>query len=143
MTCARCRKRYSSRVERCPHCGAANSRSASGVFQTSSVLISAGGADLIYRSVEEVPTPLRNQLLKSTNGANSATVLIADRRGREEIARAMRSLPGPVQRKLMQAVVSNESSSGTAGLSRRYKAGIAAILVAVLIALVRFLFLRF
>ena len=38
---------------------------------------------------------LRTRLLKSTNGANSATILIADRRGRKEISRAMRKLPVP------------------------------------------------
>ncbi len=47
---------------------------------------------MVYRSMEEVPHPLRSKLLKSTNSANSATILIADRRGREEIARVMRSL---------------------------------------------------
>ena len=35
----------------------------------------------VYRSVEEVPDPLKRQLLRSTNGLNSATIVIADRRG--------------------------------------------------------------
>jgi hypothetical protein len=64
------------------------------VFQTSAVLISAQGADMLYRSMDEVPRPWRTKLLESTSSANSATILIADKRGREELARVMRSLPG-------------------------------------------------
>jgi hypothetical protein len=113
MICPRCKKRYSARAERCPHCGEAAAAAGTGVFQTSTVLISSGGADLVYRSVQEVPQPLRHKLLKSTNSSNSATILIADRRGRQEIARAMRSLPGPVQRRLMQAVLGDRENAGS------------------------------
>ncbi len=81
------------------------------MFRTSSVLISAGGSEMVYRSVDEVPAPLRSKLLRSTNGANSATILIADRRGRKEITRAMRKLPGPAQRRLMHSVLGAEASS--------------------------------
>jgi hypothetical protein len=110
MTCKRCRKSFEEEEPRCPHCGEPNPDS-SGLFQTSTVLISTGGADLIYRSVEEVPTRLRTRLLKSTNGANSATILIADRRGRQEIAKAMRSLPGPARRRLMHSILGGERAS--------------------------------
>src|ERR1700704_3477176 len=107
MTCSRCRKNFEPAAARCPHCGELNAES-SGLFQTSTVLISTNGADLVYRSVDEVPARLRTKLLRSTNGANSATILIADRRGRREIARAMRNLPGPAQRKLARAMVGEE-----------------------------------
>jgi hypothetical protein len=46
--------------------------------------------------VEEVPDALKRELLRSTNGLNSATIVIADRQGRKEIAKAIRNLPGPV-----------------------------------------------
>jgi hypothetical protein len=55
--------------------------------------------------VKDVPPRLRTRLLKSTNGGNSATILIADRRGRVEIARALRKLPSPAQRKLRRTVL--------------------------------------
>jgi hypothetical protein len=45
--------------------------------------------------VDEVPEALKRQLLRSTNGLNSATIVIADRQGRKEIAKAIRSLPAP------------------------------------------------
>src|SRR5882757_5571749 len=107
MTCPRCRTRYEGSSEACPRCGAANAKT-SGTFQTSTVLIASSGGDRVYRSVQEVPAPLRTRLLKSTNGANSATILIADRRGRKEIAKAMRNLPGPAQRKLVRAMLGEE-----------------------------------
>jgi class 3 adenylate cyclase len=110
MTCSRCKKKFEEGQARCPHCGEPGS-DAGGLFQTSTVLISAGGADLVYRSVEEVPARLRTRLLKSTNGANSATILIADRRGRQEIAKAMRSLPGPAQRRLMHSILGAETAA--------------------------------
>src|SRR5260370_1421958 len=111
MTCPRCRTRFDGSLDACPRCGASNAKSR-GTFQTSTVLIATRGDDRVYRSVEEVPAPLRTQLLKSTNGANSATILIADRRGRREIARAMRNLPGPAQRKLVRAMLGEEPATG-------------------------------
>jgi len=104
MTCPNCRKRIASNAARCPYCGEANPK-ASGLFQTSTVLISADGADLVYRSVDEVPAALRNRLLKSTNGNNSATILIADRRGRKEIPRLLRKPPGVAQRRMVNAAL--------------------------------------
>jgi hypothetical protein len=64
-----------------------------GVVKTSTIMISSGGARTVYRSVDDVPDPLKGQLLRSTNGLNSATIVIADRQGRKEIAKAIRSLP--------------------------------------------------
>ena len=58
MTCRRCRKKIEEFETRCPHCGDVNEKAA-GTFQTSTVLISANGADQVYRSVEEVPAGLR------------------------------------------------------------------------------------
>ena len=58
--------------------------------EDSTILISAGATDGVYRNVKEVPPPLRKQLLKSTSGLNAATILIADRRGRHELAKAIR-----------------------------------------------------
>ena len=92
MTCRRCRKKIENFESKCPHCGDVNDK-ASGMFQTSTVLISTRSTDQVFRSVDEVPAGLRTRLLKSTNGANSATILIADRQGREELAKAIRNLP--------------------------------------------------
>jgi hypothetical protein len=68
--------------------------------KTSTIFISVGEKTKVYRSVNDVPPPLRKKLEQSTNGINSATILIADRRGREEIVKAIRGLPSGVQSRL-------------------------------------------
>jgi hypothetical protein len=110
MTCRQCRKKFDDFESRCPHCGTTHEESA-GMFQTSTVLISTSGTDQVYRSVQDVPAKLRTRLLKSTNGANSATILIADRQGRKEIAKAMRNLPGPMQRRWMRTMLGTDAAA--------------------------------
>lgn len=57
----------------------------------------------VYQNLEEVPAPVRRRLIDSTSGPLSATIIIADRGGREEIVRALRGLPSRVQSRLGQA----------------------------------------
>jgi hypothetical protein len=105
MVCRRCRRRFEDRAGGvCPHCGEANPATTSGIMKTSTILISDSRTDAVYRSVAEVPQKLRKRLLKYTSGMNSATILIADRRGKEELAKAIRRLPGNAQQKLLDAV---------------------------------------
>ena len=69
-------------------------------IRSSTIFIAIGDETRVYRSVDEIPAPLREKLEKTTNGLNSATILIADRRGREEIVRAIRGLPSGVRSRL-------------------------------------------
>jgi hypothetical protein len=128
MTCGRCGNEFDEAETRCPHCGEPKT-GASGLFQTSTVLISSGGAELVYRTVEEIPPGLRTRLLKSTSGGNSGTILIADRRGRQEIAKAVGKLPG-----------SRNGSSAAEWLTRGRKRGIVAVVVLLALALVAWAF---
>jgi hypothetical protein len=141
MNCNRCGKKFGGEEAKCPHCGEPRPDAASGVFQSSSVLISADGADRVYRSVDEVPFPLRHRLLKSTNSPNSATILIADRRGRQEIAKAMRNLPGTGQRRLMQSLLSgNAVTPGEGRLAPKWKKTVLALVLAFTLTLIAFVF---
>ncbi len=135
MYCEHCRKKLAKRAARCPHCGRPLSTK-SGTFQTSTVLISAGGEELVCRTVDEVPPRLRNRLLESTNGGNSATILIADRRGRTEIARALRKLPA--RTRLRQALL--RPASGPAWLTPRRRRAILALLLMACLALIATVF---
>jgi hypothetical protein len=101
----------------CPHCGETNPAAKSGIMKSSTILISASGRESVYRSVKEVPGPLRRKLLKSTNGLNAATILIADRRGRDEIARAIQNLPSSLQRRFLRPF-EEETEGVTAWISR-------------------------
>ena len=138
MTCSRCGKDFDDEEARCPHCGEPQA-DASGLFQTSTVLISSGGADLVYRSVEEIPSGLRTRLLKSTSGGNSGTILIADRRGRKEIAKVMGKLPDAAPRRLVKAISGvRKGSSPAEWLTSGRSRGIAAVVA--LLALVAWAF---
>ena len=139
MTCRRCRKKIEEFETRCPHCGDVNEKAA-GTFQTSTVLISASGTDQVFRSVDEVPAGLRTRLLKSTNGVNSATILIADRRGREEIARAIQNLPSSLQRRFLKPFREEPDGPGAWLLRPPVKTAIAWLLGAGSVLVVWFLF---
>ncbi len=101
MTCPECQIDYDpDHWDSCPHCGcgheAVGTFEVSGVVRTSAILIAAGeGEPKFYRSLEEVPEPMRQMLESSTSGPDSGTVFIADREGRAQVVRALRSLPAP------------------------------------------------
>jgi hypothetical protein len=69
-------------------------------LKSSTIFISVGNKTEVYRSVDDVPPALRKKLEQSTNGINSATILIADRKGKEEIVRAIRGLPSSLRSRL-------------------------------------------
>ncbi|HJT89491.1 MAG TPA: hypothetical protein VJ732_16595 [Bryobacteraceae bacterium] len=140
MNCSRCGKRFDSEKSNCPHCGEPRPDTASGVFQTSTVLISADGAETVYRSMDEVPDKLRSKLLKSTNSANSATILIADRRGRQEIAKAMRNLPGTAQRRLVNSLLGGQARTAYSWLTPNRKKAVLALVLLLTLALLSFVF---
>ena len=66
-------------------------------LKTSTIFISVGEKTRVYRSVDDVPPKLRRKLSESTNGMNSATILIADRNGREELMKAIQGRPSQLQ----------------------------------------------
>jgi hypothetical protein len=144
MKCRRCGKKFdAAEVPACPYCGAAAAAAKSGVMKSSTILISAGETDAVYRSVKEVPAALRRKLLKSTNGLNAATILIADRRGREEIARAIQNLPSSLQRRFLRPFREEPLNSSAARewlMRPRVKMAIAGLLGAGSVVLIWFMF---
>jgi hypothetical protein len=74
--------------------------------KTSTIFIAKKGRTRVYRSVSEIPQRLRKELEESTNGFNSATILIADRRGRKEILRALQGLPSALRTRLAASMAS-------------------------------------
>lgn len=61
--------------------------------KTSTIFVSVGEETRVYRSLGDIPPTLRKKLEQSTTGINAATIFIADKKGREEIVRAVRGLP--------------------------------------------------
>ncbi len=73
--------------------------------KTSTIFISVGSRTKVYRSVDEVPPKLRRKLQETTTGINAATILIADRKGREEIVKALQGLPSGLRPRTARAAV--------------------------------------
>src|SRR3984957_10362345 len=72
--------------------------------RTSTIFIATSDDTRVYRSVEDVPLPLRQKLLECTRGMNSAKILIADKQGREELVRALQGRPSEVQCRLVENI---------------------------------------
>jgi hypothetical protein len=79
--------------------------------KTSTIFIAKNGKTQVYRSVSEVPPRLRKELEESTNGFNSATILIADRRGREEIVRALNGMPSSLRTRLASSLAAKPTAN--------------------------------
>src|ERR1035438_3637804 len=82
--------------------------------KSSTIFISAEGGTKVYRSVEDVPEPLRKRLVESTQGVNAATILIADKRGREELVRALQGRPSDLQCRVVESLRSRKSEPASA-----------------------------
>jgi hypothetical protein len=76
--------------------------------RSSTIFIATGRETRVYRSVEDVPPELRQKLVSCTRGINSATILIADKHGREELVRTLQGRPSEVECRLLENLRSSE-----------------------------------
>ena len=65
--------------------------------KTSTVFVSVDRETKIFRSVDEVPPEWRRRFEGASGGLKPQTILIADRKGREEILRSLQGQPSAVQ----------------------------------------------
>ena len=93
MQCPACNQRLEGDFQNCPYCGEPVNARPLAVLKTSTILISSDDAQGVYHSVRDVPEPLRRKLLRSTSGLHARTILIADRRGQQEMTRALHAMP--------------------------------------------------
>lgn len=87
--------------------------------KSSTIYIATATHTCVYHSVKDVPMPLRRKLEESTSGLNSATILIADQRGREELVRALQGKPSSVQSRLADAIRARQTRPSPAPSPRR------------------------
>jgi len=79
--------------------------------KTSTILVSTGGKLRSFRTLEEIPEQVRQRLIRSTSGPYSATLLIADEAGRQEVLRSLRGQPSAVESRWMRSFSSPSESA--------------------------------
>jgi hypothetical protein len=67
----------------------------------STVFVSMGGTTKVYPSIDEVPAEVRRKLTARAGEWESATIVIADRQGREEVVRALRGQDSAVTLRIL------------------------------------------
>lgn len=77
--------------------------------KSSTIFIGTSDSTRVYHSVSEIPGPLRLRLQETTQSPTSATILIADKRGREELIRALQGEPSHVHCRLADAIRTRQS----------------------------------
>jgi hypothetical protein len=90
MNCSRCHRAIPPGE---PHFCAPADREV--LYKTSTVLITIGGSDRIYRSIDDAPEELREQMQKAALSCDSASIVIADRAGRDKIEDALNLIEEP------------------------------------------------
>jgi hypothetical protein len=91
--------------------------------KTSTIFIAKGNRTQVFRSVNDVPAPLRKELEDSTNSFNSATILIADRRGRQEIVRALNGMPSSLRTRLASSLAAKSAATEERALKQTARIG--------------------
>ena len=76
--------------------------------RSSTIFIATAEETRVYRSVNEIPPELRRRLRESTRSMNSATILIADKRGREELLRALQGRATDIRCRLAETLRSQQ-----------------------------------
>ena len=72
-------------------------------LKTSTIFVAIGDETNVYRSLQDMPPQLRRKLRESSRAWNSATIMIADRRGRDELVRAMEGHPSAIDSRLVRS----------------------------------------
>ena len=84
------------------------------VVKTSLVRVSTLNSDRVYRSLEEVPAELRDNIRETIAGPRSQTILIANQEAYDKILRGVSDLPAEM-RKFQPALLRQRGRAAAAG----------------------------
>jgi hypothetical protein len=115
MICPHCHAEFEPSPAACPQCGVRLLRSISGIIKTSAVMIAARGERGFYHSVQDVPEPLRTQLIETTGSPDAGTIVIADRAGKEQLTQGM------ARREARAIASAAAASAATASVPARWR----------------------
>lgn len=79
-------------------------------LRCATVFVTEGDDTVVYRSVDEIPEEVRTRLEEKSR-AGTATIFIANRGGRDELAKRLRGLPSRVQTRLEEKTPEFETSN--------------------------------
>lgn|GEM_PF-5177358 len=69
-------------------------------LRCSTIFVSEGTATRVVHSFDDLDSEVRQRLLRTTTGQAAATIFIANRGGRRELAKRLRGLPSRVRTRL-------------------------------------------
>jgi hypothetical protein len=58
-------------------------------FKTSTIFVATGKRTRVFQSMDDVPRSLRKRMTDNLSGPNTRTLIVADRRGREYLLKAL------------------------------------------------------
>ena len=73
-------------------------------LRCSTIYVAEGEDTRVYKSIDEMPPRMRRRVLSGSHSAGVATIFIANRGGREELARRLRGLPSRIKTRVESTV---------------------------------------
>jgi hypothetical protein len=105
------------------------------VHRVSTIVVGESDRTRVFHSLEEMPKDLRKRLQQVIASENSATLLIADERGRQEIMHKLEGGQSPLESRLIESIIKQRNGlEPAAPKTIRMKWGRVAALAFVVIA---------
>jgi hypothetical protein len=81
--------------------------------KSSTIFVATGEGTSVYRSMKDIPPSVRRKLQQSMRGMQTATILIADKRGQDELVRALQGQPSNVRCRLLETHRAQQAKKAT------------------------------
>jgi len=111
------------------------------VHRVSTIVVGESDRTRVFHSLEEMPAELRKRLQKVVSSESSATLLIADERGRQEIMHKLEGGDSPLDSRLIESIIQQRRGLETPSQKIRIRwwrvGALALVMVVTLIAVGR------
>jgi hypothetical protein len=107
------------------------------VHRVSTIIVGEESRTRVFHSAEEMPKDLRKRMDRCMTSETSATLLIADERGRQEIMHKLEGGSSPLNSRLIESIVRQRRGLDPVPPKVRIRWGrLAALAVVVLVAII-------
>ena len=86
-------------------------------LRTFTIVVYNSNGSQLFRSKDDLPAELREQLESTMQSSNAATILLADRNGRQELAKALRGAPSALSDRYAPKAIAVGLTESTAELA--------------------------